>query len=344
MGVSEQPTLRDGDVVLRPWRDEDIESARLGHDEEIALWLGLSATAPSPEQLQRELADRRRAYADDRRAVSFVVERDGRIAGTVEVRVVDGTGHVSWALYAGHRGRGTATRGLRLLIAYSFEVLGLHRVQAYVAQDNHRSLRVASRAGLRREGLLRGRELRHGVRSDDVLMARLADDPDAQSRDGFIAMLNAGLPTKRVICQGVLRDRDHRILLCELTYKREWDLPGGVVERHESPATGLERELTEELGVDLVPVELVTVNWLPAWRGWDDACVFVFDVGVVDAALVETMVLQPTEIRAVHWCTAAQVAEHAAAATARLLGRLENGTSVSPYLEDAEDTTSSERS
>ncbi len=335
--MSEQPTLHDGDVVLRPWRDGDVDPARLGHDEDIARAFGSTDVIPSRERQQQAVDDWRRAYADDRRAVSFVVERDGRIAGTVEIRVEDRRGHLSWVLYAGHRGRGTATRAVRLLVAYAFEALELHRVEAYIDPENVRSLRVASRAGLRREGIVRGREERHGRPRDDVLVARLADDPDAQTRDGFIAMLNAGLPTKRLICQGVLHDRDYRVLLCELTYKREWDLPGGVVERHESPATGLQRELAEELGVALLPGGLVTVNWLPAWRGWDDACVFVFDLGVVDAALVEDMTLQPTEILAVHWCTPQQVAEHAAAATARLLDRLADETEVGTYLENSVD-------
>lgn len=337
MGVPEQPTLRDGDVVLRPWRDEDVDPARLQHDDEIGYWFGFDTVIPTQEQ-QQAVVDRWRAqYADGRRLASFVVQREDTVVGTVQVHVQDGTGQLSWALYAAHRGRGTGTRALRLLVEYAFVELGLHRVEAYVAPEHRRSLRVASRAGLRREGLLRGRELRDGQHLDTVLMARLADDPGAQTRDGFIAMLNAGLPTKRVISQGVLRDRDGRVLLCELTYKQEWDLPGGVIERHESPATGLRRELAEELGVDLVPGPLVTVNWLPAWRGWDDACVFAFDVGVVDAELVSSMTLQPAEIRAVHWCTREQVSTHAAAATARLLDRIDGATDVTPYLEDAAD-------
>jgi hypothetical protein len=37
-------------------------------------------------------------------------------------------------------------------------------------------------------------------------MARLVSDPAADTRDGFIAMLNAGLPRKRVISQALIRD------------------------------------------------------------------------------------------------------------------------------------------
>ena len=39
------------------------------------------------------------------------------------------------------------------------------------------------------------------------------------------------------------------MLLCQLTYKRDWDLPGGVVEVGESPRMAVQREVEEELGL-----------------------------------------------------------------------------------------------
>ena len=55
-----------------------------------------------------------------------------------------------------------------------------------------------------------------------------------------ISILNARLPKKRTIAQGVLRNPAGEVLLCELSYKKEWDLPGGVVDPGESPATCVE--------------------------------------------------------------------------------------------------------
>lgn len=339
MELPEQPTLVDEDVVLRPWSDEDIEPARLQHDDEIARWFGFPAIVPTAEQQAAAVRRWREAYADDRRVVNFLVEHAGQVAGTVELRQAgDGRGELSWALYPEHRGRGIATTALRLLLGYAFDELGLARVEAYVEPANTVSLRVAARAGLRREGVLRRRETTAGERRDYVLLARLADDPEPHARAGFIRVLNAALPTKRVIAQGLIRDRDQRVLLCELTYKSDWDLPGGVVEPHESPATGVSREVHEELGIEPRPCALLAVNWLPPWDGWDDACTFVFDLGVHDASLVQGLRLQPTEIRAVHWCTAEQVETHSAAATARLLRRLRHHTGGGPlYLEDGAD-------
>ncbi len=91
-------------------------------------------------------------------------------------------------------------------------------------------------------------------------------------------MLNAELPTKRLIAQGLVRDAAGSLLLCELTYKRDWDLPGGVVDPGESPASCLVREIREELGIEVTVGRLVAVNWLTPWLGWQDAVVHVFEV------------------------------------------------------------------
>jgi 8-oxo-dGTP pyrophosphatase MutT (NUDIX family) len=43
-----------------------------------------------------------------------------------------------------------------------------------------------------------------------------------------------------------------RVLLVRHTYgRRNWDLPGGTVKRGEPPATAAQREMREELGVDI---------------------------------------------------------------------------------------------
>ena len=79
------------------------------------------------------------------------------------------------------------------------------------------------------------------------------------------------------------------------------------------------------------PVQVLgrrTVNWLAPWRQWDDACVFVFDLGTLDAAATATMDLQPTEIAAVHWCDPETVASRAAAATVALLEGLPASSSA----------------
>lgn len=229
-----------------------------------------------------------------------------------------GVGELRWNPHDFMSTDGTLVASLRLAVEYAFKDLGLKRVEAFLESDDTAGIRVASMAGLRREGVLRQR----GEAGDQVLLARVEVDPDALTPEGFIGILNSGLPKKRVIAQGVLRDSDNRVLLCELTYKKEWDLPGGVIETGESPAIGLVRELEEELGIEVKINSLLTVNWLPPWKGWDDAVVFVFDLGVADANLVEQLVLQETEIKGAHWCDLETIKSKATAATIELLNAI----------------------
>ena len=56
--------------------------------------------------------------------------------------------------------------------------------------------------------------------------------------------------TPRVAAGALFFDDAGRVLLVHPTYKDTWDIPGGYVERGESPAAACRRELQEELGLD----------------------------------------------------------------------------------------------
>ena len=47
--MTDQPTLTDDTVTLRPWRDADVDVAIAGHDELIAHWFGFDDVTPSHE-------------------------------------------------------------------------------------------------------------------------------------------------------------------------------------------------------------------------------------------------------------------------------------------------------
>ena len=56
--------------------------------------------------------------------------------------------------------------------------------------------------------------------------------------------------TPRVAAGALFLDAEGRVLLVHPTYKDTWDIPGGYVERGESPAAACRREVLEELGID----------------------------------------------------------------------------------------------
>lgn len=250
---------------------------------------------------------------------SFIVEHDDLPVGEVAVRPgrLDSTGELSWTLHADHRGRGFAARAVRVLVDWAFTDvdqggLGLRRVEARVAPDDDSSRRVATRAGLRQEGTERLE-----ATASSIVYARLVTDPPLSDPTSFRALLNSFLPRKRAIGQVLVRDTSGRVLLCQLTYKRDWDLPGGVVEVGESPHLAAGRELTEELGLHIEPGALLLTDWLPPWGGWDDAVCLVFDGGRHDPDLLDGVVKQQREIRDARFCTLDEVDELAADFTAR---------------------------
>ncbi len=342
----EQPTLTDGVVTLRPWRDDDIEAAIAGHDEEIAHWFGFDHVTPTYDEHRAGVERWRSGWTDGRGLVGFVIEHAGGLVGSCDVRRTgDRVGELSWTLYAGHRGRGHATRAVQVLADYALTEagqggLGLQRVEAKVEPGNQASLRVASRSGLRREGV---RRVAPGTgdraeTSEYVILARLASDPPMSEPESFRTLLNSFLPRKRAIGQMLIRDDSGRVLLCRLTYKADCDLPGGVVEVGESPRLAVGREVTEELGLTIEPGELLLTDWLPPWGGWDDAVCLVFDGGTHDPSIVGDIVTQPREIRSAQFCTPDEVREHCADFTAR---RIEAALDPdrSPYTESGQQDT-----
>jgi ADP-ribose pyrophosphatase YjhB (NUDIX family) len=208
--------------------------------------------------------------------------------------------------------------------------LGHHaRVEAWVDPQDKVAQRVATWSGLRREGLMRGVTV-EGEPVDRIVYARLADDLPAHEPEGFRALLNSFLPRKRAISQMLIRDLDGRVLLCRLTYKQDWDLPGGVVEVGESPQLAVSREVEEELALQLPAGRLLLTDWLPPWSGWDDALCLVFDGGEHGPGLLEGMVRQEREIRDAAFCTVEEVRDRCADFTARrveaALANLAGGT------------------
>jgi 8-oxo-dGTP pyrophosphatase MutT (NUDIX family) len=266
---------------------------------------------------------------------AFAAVWEGEQVGRVEV-IEDGSGDADliWVVVPEYREVGVIERALRLVVGWTFETLAVQRIEARVDDSDRASVRAALRAGLRKEGIARGALVGPGDRRDTMVLARLRTDAEPDSRDGFIALLNSSLPTKRAIAQGVLRDADGRVLLCELTYKAEWDLPGGVVDPSESPAECVVREIREELAIEVQVRGLLAVNWLPPWRGWTDATVFVFDLGVVGDDLITRATLERREIRALHFAGEEEWEERVAPYNQRLLAFLATHSGGTAYLED----------
>lgn len=183
----------------------------------------------------------------------------------------------------------------------SASVDAARRVEVAVDADVTRGVRHAlHRHGFRLEG--RGRQERLGPDGfvDVLHYARLADDP-TENRQRFTAVMNTVTPRKRLIAHALVLDAAGRVLLCETSFKPDFELPGGIVEPNESPRTGLEREIVEELGAPLTVGRPLLVDWLRPYLGWEDALELVFAAEQVSDAEAAALVPDGQEIVALHW-------------------------------------------
>jgi ribosomal-protein-alanine N-acetyltransferase len=85
-----------------------------------------------------------------------------------------------------HRGKGYMAEGMRLLVRFAIDELGLHRVEALVRPENVRSAYMLTSAGFRIEGIARGAVRIQDSWVDHVRWAITAEDLAIIRRDALV--------------------------------------------------------------------------------------------------------------------------------------------------------------
>jgi 8-oxo-dGTP pyrophosphatase MutT (NUDIX family) len=110
----------------------------------------------------------------------------------------------------------------------------------------------------------------------------------------------------------LFRDEDGCVLLVDPTYKPTWGLPGGAVEKEESPHAACRREVAEELGLDRVPGRVLVVDWVPSLPERPEGLIVVYDGGVLAPGEVAAITLQDGELAGYEFVQPREVAERVA--------------------------------
>ena len=178
--VPPDPPLRDGDLLLRPSTERDAAAIREVYSEpDIRCWMGWDDQIPDEAEARANIERAAVAWRDETWAVFRIVDAatDG-VVGGVNVRFGEfRIGEVSYFLRASARGRGLATRAVRLVSRWAFDELGIERLELRVHPENDASRRVAERAGFQREGIERAsRPWPDGTRFDSIVFSLLPED------------------------------------------------------------------------------------------------------------------------------------------------------------------------
>ena len=176
--VPPDPPPTDGEIVLRLRRAKDVPLiAAASNDPETRRRLDDEPLTP---ERQRESLARAEEQWRTGRGAPFVIANagDDRPLGLLNLQLGEEqeVAGIAVSVFPEARGRGIASRAMRLGAIWGLHELGLQRVFAEAAADNIASIRAIEKAGFQREGLLRAHCKTHGRRHDCVMFSLLPGD------------------------------------------------------------------------------------------------------------------------------------------------------------------------
>ncbi len=142
--------------------------------------LGIPENVEVTEKLVRSMVEAQQA--EDRKSYDWKIIRkhSGEFIGLAGITLSANRfklGEIYYELFPLHWGQGYATEVARALIETGFNEFHLHKIEAGVATENIRSIRVLEKSGMTREGLRRKILPIRGMWKDNYHYAIVEDDP-----------------------------------------------------------------------------------------------------------------------------------------------------------------------
>lgn len=176
--MKEKVILTGKRVQLRPITVEDAPAMFASLSDEETMRLTGTQENFTFEQVENHC--RRVAEADDRADFAITLKDAGDYIGEVVLNEIDDrnrTASFRIAL-AGKKwfGRGFGTEATRLILAYGFKTLNLHRIELEVYDFNPRAQHVYEKVGFVPEGIRRDALLWEGKYQNAIIMSILEDE------------------------------------------------------------------------------------------------------------------------------------------------------------------------
>lgn len=181
MNIPERPVIETKRLVLRLLEKSDLPALfAVNGDDEVFRY--------SPRESWKTPADgeawlsRVMAHRESGATMQFVIVllESGRPIGTLAIFHFDenvGSAEIGYVLGREHWGKGLMTEALAAFVGFSFESLGLKRLEAELDPRNAASIKVLERVGFTQEGLRRRNYFSKGEVTDTGLYGMLSQDP-----------------------------------------------------------------------------------------------------------------------------------------------------------------------
>jgi [ribosomal protein S5]-alanine N-acetyltransferase len=171
--------LADEAIRLAPLaRTYEASLGALVHDADVRTYTRVP-TEPTPDFVATWIGMYENGWKDGSRAGFAIEAHDGEFLGLGLFVRIEGEarqGEIGYIVGPAARGKGVATRTLRLLTNWGFSQLGLERIELWIDTTNPGSERVAERVGYVREGVMRSYWLKEDIRRDFGVWSRLRSD------------------------------------------------------------------------------------------------------------------------------------------------------------------------
>jgi ribosomal-protein-alanine N-acetyltransferase len=170
------PVLRTDRLTLRPLLEDDAAGLHQAFGDPAAMRFWDASPARDVAETATRIARSRSADPQFHMAFAALTEDTGDFVGMVNYHARRPLARhlaVGWILVPRCQHQGLMHEAMQALLAYCFESLDTHRVEAEIEPENAASIRLAERLGFRREGLLRDRMFVAGEARSVLMFALL---------------------------------------------------------------------------------------------------------------------------------------------------------------------------
>jgi len=150
------PTLRTKRLVLRPWRDEDLEPfAALNDDPDVMEYFPKRLTRAESDEFAARIRATLSASSFGLWAVEWPGETDfaGYVGLAIPTFEADFTPcvEIGWRLARSSWGKGVAPEAAMEVLRHGFGACGLREIVSFTSTENLRSQRVMEKIGMSRD-------------------------------------------------------------------------------------------------------------------------------------------------------------------------------------------------